>query len=237
MTSFFGRDEEQSRLIDRISEKRLLTLTGPGGCGKTRLAAEAADLLCRRGEINVLFVPLAEVKTLRGLEDALLSALGMSRRPGILPLHLATEALRQRPSLLILDNFEQLAHDGPAMIRDLLARAPLLSCLVTSRCRLGLPEETEFQIGSLPVPDEEEDMSGLLQNACVRLFVDRAEAARPDFQITTGNARDLSKICRRLDGLPLALELAAARMQVLTPRQALAQLETQPEWLLSSQAK
>jgi predicted ATPase/DNA-binding SARP family transcriptional activator/class 3 adenylate cyclase len=218
------------------SPTRLVTLTGPGGTGKTRLALETARHLAERFSGAVWFVPLAEVDEAERLPDAALAALRLPRTAQVEPLDQLVEALGQQPSLLVLDNFEQLAAKGATLVQELLARAPSLQCLVTSRQRLDIAGEREFPVQPLPRPG---GGSGgwapeqLLAFESVQLFTERAQLVKPDFQVTPANAAALAELCDRLEGIPLAVELAAARAQLLTPTQMLAQLAHRFDFLVS----
>jgi predicted ATPase len=237
LTRFFGREAEVAHLRERLSEgaTRLVTLTGTGGSGKTRLALTVAEGLVEPLHGAVWFVPLVDVSDARGIVDALVNALELPRNPSMEPLEQVVQTLSNQPSLLLLDNFEALTVVGAPLVRTLLERAPALTCLVTSRQRMGLAGEREYVVHPLPTPASGESLDQLGQSASVQLFVDRAQAVRPDFQVTPGNAAAVAELCRRLEGLPLALELAAARAPILTPVELLAQLSRPLEVLVSRQ--
>jgi predicted ATPase len=217
------------------SSARLVTLTGPGGSGKTRLAMEAARRLKAAFAEAVCFVPLADLSDARLIFGALAEALCLQRSGSIEPLDQVVAALSRQPTLVILDNFEQLVEEGAILIQALLERVPTLTLLVTSRQRLNLPGEREFPVPPLPTPAEAELPERLLAFSSVQLFADRAQAVRPDFQITSRNVAAVATLCVKLEGLPLAIELAAARAQVLTPAQMLAQLAHRFDFLVSRQ--
>jgi predicted ATPase/DNA-binding SARP family transcriptional activator/Tfp pilus assembly protein PilF len=234
LTRFFGRREEIEQLSALLGHEgrpdvRLLTLTGVGGSGKTRLALETARLLQETSEARVSFVPLADVADARLLPGLILDALGIDRSASAEPMEQAVQALEQQPTLLVLDNFEHLvAGEGLLLVRVLLERAASLVCLVTSRQRLNLEGEREFTVPPLPTPTAGNDPAvpeALLRFPSVQLFVDRAQAARREFRVTPGNAAALAAVCERLEGIPLALELAAARAAVLSPEQMREHLE------------
>jgi predicted ATPase/DNA-binding SARP family transcriptional activator len=232
LTRFFGRERELTRLDTLLAspETRLVTLTGMGGTGKTRLALEVAR---RQSEAPtaraVCFAPLADLTNAALLPNALRDALRLPAAAAeVDPLEQVAGALsgRRRP-LLVLDNFEHLVEGGTRILEALLGRLPELTCLVTSRRWLDLSFERQFAVSPLPIPPDGRDQSPerLIGNASVQLFLDRAQAVKPDFQVTPANANVLARLCRRLEGIPLALELAAARALMLPPAQMLAQLD------------
>jgi predicted ATPase/DNA-binding SARP family transcriptional activator len=234
-TRFFGREAELSRLqaLLRLPETRLVTLTGPGGTGKTRLAIETAARLAEAFSGAVWFVPLADLSDARLIPTALIEALRLLPSGSLDPLEQAVEALARQPALLALDNFEQLVEEGARLVRTLLERVPTLTLLLTSRQRLELTGEHEFFVTPLPTPYDEGTPEQVRLYESVQLFIDRAQAVKPDFQVTAGNAGAIARLCAGLEGIPLALELAAARAQVLTPAQMLAQLEHRFDFLVS----
>jgi len=235
LTRFFGREAELARLTDlvRSPDTRLVVLTGPGGSGKTRLAVEAARHLLDAFQGAVWFATLQELTSAAGIPGAIIEALQLPPSPQVEPLDQAVAALSAQPSLLVLDNLEHLLDEGAPIVRTLLERAPTLKSVVTSRELLNLDGEAELLVASLPVPQGDEGLEGLAGCPSVQLFVDRAQAVRPDFQLTQANAPAVTELCARLEGIPLALELAAARTQVLTPAQMVAQLERRFEFLVS----
>jgi len=234
-TRFFGREEELARLRDLLLREgtRLVTITGPPGSGKTRLALELAGQLLEEFGGAVWFVPLQDLTDAGLIVDSVLEALGLSRLPGVEPLGQLAEALSRQRSLLVLDNFEQLVEGGALEVRRLLEQVSSLTCLVTSRRGLDLMGETQSLLPPLPTPRGRTGIRELIECPSVQLFVDRAQAVRPDFQITPATASAVSTLCDRLEGIPLALELAAARAQVLGPAHMLAQLEHRFEFLVS----
>jgi predicted ATPase/DNA-binding SARP family transcriptional activator len=232
LRGIFGREEELARLESELrpgpTRTRLLTLTGPGGIGKTRLALETARRLEKAHEGPVAFVPLADVTDERFLETAILRALGLAPSPKRSPLDEIAAAIGSKPALLVLDNFEQLVPGGTGPVRGLLERAESLSCLVTSRRRLGIPGELEVVLAPLATPAGEA-MDALAAVPSVRLFVERARAASPSFALTRENAPAVAKLVLSLEGIPLALALAAGRAQVLSPEQILERLPRELE--------
>jgi predicted ATPase len=206
---------------------RLVTLTGPGGIGKSRLALEVAARLESGFADGVRFVELAADGTPDRVAATIAGALGLKESGTRPPLDALTAYLRKRRLLLVIDNFEQVAAAAP-LLAEVLAAAPGLQVLVTSRTVLRLSGEHEVGVPplSLPPAGESQEAASLLRYGAVRLFVERARAANPDFALTAENAGAVAEICRRLDGLPLALELAAARVRILPPQALLARLDS-----------
>ena len=226
-TPLIGREKEVSEVCDlmRLEETRLLTLTGPGGTGKTRLALQAAADLLDDFPDGTFFAPLATLTEAELLLPAVAETLGM-RETGEQPLDESLkDYLVERRMLLLLDNFEQVLGAAPA-VTELLAGAPGLKVLATSRAPLGLYGEHEFPVPPLSMPDLEHPppLESLTQYEAVSLFVERARALKPDFKVTNESAPAVAEICVRLDGLPLAIELAAARIKMLPPKAMLQRL-------------
>jgi len=226
-TLLVGRERQAAAVEDLVVREgaRLVTLTGPGGVGKSRLAVKAARRLGPGFADGVRFVELASVSSADLVAAAVATGLGLTTTGGKLVTDLESY-LRARQLLLVLDNFEQVVGAAP-LLAELLGAAPGVVVLVTSRVVLRLSGEHEFPVPPLPVPPagSSPDPEELQRYASVDLFVERAHAAAPDFKLTGGNAEAVAEICRRLDGLPLAIELAAAKVRLLPPQTLLARLD------------
>jgi predicted ATPase len=220
-SSFIGREREVRAVRELIErdDVRLVTLTGPGGIGKTRIALRAASDLQTSFEDGVAVVMLSPVSSPAMVVPAIAEALGAPETSGRAPIDGVEDFLRRRRMLLVLDNFEHLV-EAATVVAELLEAAEHLKVLVTSREVLRLSGEREFPVPplSLPESDVADPSDALARSEAVRLFVDRAQAVRPDFALTDELTPVVAEICRRLDGLPLAIELAAARVRTLTPQ-------------------
>jgi len=225
-TRLVGRRRELAELRRLLAGgARLVTLTGPGGVGKTRLALAAAADLRSAFAGGVAFVPLAPVADAALVPATIAAALGVREGGGRSPAAVAGQVLGGRRLLLVLDNFEHLI-EAAASVGEFLAACPGLVVLTTSRAPLRLSGEQEYPVPPLAVPRPEQPATGesVAANEAVALFVQQARAGRPDFALTATNAAAVAEICARLDGLPLAIELAAARVKVLPPGALLARL-------------
>jgi predicted ATPase len=222
-TPFVGRDKEVIAAKELLlrQEVRLLTITGPGGIGKTRLAVEVAGGLAEIFPGGIHFVPLSPLSDAALIASVIVETLGIREAGVQSPLEILKKSLQdswRAPMLLLLDNFEHLTRAAPT-VAELLAVAPNLKFLVTSRAALHVYGEHEFPVPPLALPDSRSTppLDVLSQYPAIALFVQRAVAAKPDFELNAENARAVTEICARLDGLPLAIELAAARVKVLSP--------------------
>jgi predicted ATPase/DNA-binding SARP family transcriptional activator len=230
LTSFVGRDTEVAQVLKSLDSARLVTLTGPGGVGKTRLAAEVS----RRLAAGAWFVELAPVTDPADVAYAVLGTLGIRERviaprpgdPGTGPLDRLAEALAGREDVLILDNCEHVIEAAAALAGRVLAGCPRMRIVATSRQPLRIDGETLCPVPPLPVPPSRSYAEESYQSyASVRLLRDRAVAVRPDFELDAANAAAVARICRALDGMPLAIELAAVWLRTLTPGQLAERLD------------
>jgi predicted ATPase/DNA-binding CsgD family transcriptional regulator len=227
LTSFVGRDAELGELAEALALTRLMTLTGAGGAGKTRLALQLAADTLERFDDGTWWLDLAPLSDPLGVGEALLAALGLRTSVGLTQLQVASAHLGSREALLLFDNCEHLLEEIAAIAGTLLESCPRVTILATSRAPLGLPGETTWRVPSLSLPKDEpqrEPIAALAQSEAVRLFIERARKVRPNFAVSNENAPAVAEICQELDGIPLALELAAARVRMLTVEQIAAGL-------------
>src|SRR4051794_12640857 len=226
-TTLIGRERDIAEVATLLArpEVRLVTLTGPGGIGKTRLAIAVGERLDDRYPQGAVFVRLESIAQPDLVLPRIAAAVGVTIEGARPPLDVLAEQFGQAPTLLVLDNLEQVVDVAPDLDR-LLARCPRLEILATSRTVLRLRAEHEYRVDPLTVPalSARAPIEQLAALPAVQLFVDRAQAVRHDFTLTADNAPAIAEICRRLDGLPLAIELAAARARLLEPKALLARL-------------
>jgi len=231
-TAFIGRDREVTAVKELLlrQDVRLVTLTGPGGIGKTRLGLQVAGDMVDRFPGGVCLVPLAAVSDPGLIASAIAQALGLRESGGQPPTKTLKEYLQNSSliaMLLVLDNFEHLVSAAP-LVAELLTASSRLKFLVTSQAPLHVYGEYEFPVPSLALPDPRSvaSLEVLSQCPAVALFIQRAAAVKPDFKLTKDNASAVATICARLDGLPLAIELAAARIKALSPSTMQTRLES-----------
>jgi predicted ATPase/DNA-binding CsgD family transcriptional regulator len=236
LTSLIGREQEIETLCQLLHrpEVRLVSITGPGGVGKTSLALQVAYDLQDAFTDGVFFISLAAISDSTLIIPTIAHTLGVVESPSRLLLDSLKEFLRDQQALLLLDNFEQIISAAP-LLSEMLSACDGLRMLATSREALRLRGEHEFPLSPLTLPDQS-SVEVLLQYSGIALFVQRAQAIQPDFQLVQGNAPAVSEICARLDGLPLAIELAAARIKLLPPQAMLVRLQESSLGLLTSGA-
>ncbi len=235
LTSFIGREKEIAEIQRSLEKHRLLTLTGPGGVGKTRLSLEIAARLAPAFPNGVWFVQLDHLADPSLVPAAIAHVFNLQESAGRKVGEMLKDYLREKELLLVLDNFEQVI-EAATLVKELLTAAPHIRMMITSRTALRVSGEHEYQVPLLPLPGQEKPftLEGLAQLGSVQLFVDRARSVKPDFVLTAENAPAVAETCQRLDGLPLAIELAAARVRVLPPQKMLGQLDHRLRFLVSS---
>ncbi len=227
LSSFIGRERAMAELQSLLATTRFLTLTGAGGCGKTRLALQVAATLLADFEHGVWWVELASLTDPAFVPQQVASSLGLSEQPGRPLIDTLSEALQTRKLLLALDNCEHLIAACAQLVETLLRSCAALHILATSREAFNIPGETIWPVPSLAVPDAYHlpPIEGLVKYEAVHLFIERAVSVLPHFRLTQDNVPALMQVCRRLDGLPLAIELAAARVKVLSLEQIATRLD------------
>ena len=225
-TSFIGRRRELAELIKKLTAARLVSLVGPGGVGKTRLATRIATDLARGFPGGAWLVELAEVRDSGLISNAVVAALDLRDQAATEPLALLLSYLRDKELLLVVDNCEHLLGGAAQLVSEIIRAAPGVRVMATSREPLGVPGEHVVPVPPLQLPSAQADepLNRLRQNEAVMLFSERAVAASGKFALTASNQAAVVDLCRRLDGLPLAIELAAVRTRVLTAEQILDRL-------------
>jgi predicted ATPase/class 3 adenylate cyclase/Tfp pilus assembly protein PilF len=227
LTSFIGREKEIVEVKRRVLGDRFVTLTGPGGTGKTRLAVQVAAELLELFPDGVWLVEMASISDSALVPNTIATALGIRESSGRPILNLLTDYLRNKETLLVLDNCEHLLSACAQLVMTLLQACPNLCILATSREALDIPGEVPFRVPSLSAPDARRipPIEKLIEYESVRLFVERAGIIQPNFALTHANASPVAQICHRLDGIPLAIELAVARVKVMPVEQVAARLD------------
>jgi predicted ATPase len=235
LTRYFGRTVETNRLIGLLADKsvRLITVTGPSGVGKSRFTVETARSAAATFDGLVKFVPLANLSDGSLIMARIADALDVSLAGEDAPSLQIAAAFRSGRSLLLLDNMEHLGHEAAAAVVALLEEAPGLTCVCTSQSLLEVGGEHELALSPLSAPAVGEATAELVRIPSIQLFLDRAQSLKPDFQITSANGDGISEICRQLEGLPLALELAAARINVIGIAQMCRQLSSRLDFVTS----
>ncbi len=219
LTSFVGRDAEVREIAKVLREHRLVTITGAGGVGKTRLALHVAAELLTDSPDGAWFAELASVEDSDGMAEVIARSAGAVRRADLSLTESILDSLRTRQLLLVLDNCEHLLAEVADLVEDMLHRCPDVRILATSREGLGVLGERVWPLRSLATPAATDPTEALASTASVRLLVDRAAAVVPDFSLSESNGSAIAEICRRLDGIPLAIELAASRMAAMQPKE------------------
>ncbi|HKY55314.1 MAG TPA: AAA family ATPase, partial [Anaerolineales bacterium] len=226
LTSFIGRERELAEAKQRLEGARLLTLIGPGGTGKTRLSLQLANDLLSSFKDGVWLIELAPVAESTLVLHTIATVFGVREQPGMPIAELLLNYMRDKQLLLILDNCEHLVETCAQLADQFLHNSPNLKILASSREALGIDGETVYRVPSLSLPDETKVTPGqLMEHESIQLFVDRASAVNPNFNLTEKNASAVAQICHRLDGIPLAIELAAARARVFSPEQIASRLD------------
>lgn len=224
-TSFVGRDQELTELAELVRGSRLVTVSGVGGAGKTRLALQVAADLAPDFSHGAWLVELAPITDPESIEGAMIEALGADQPSGVDAIDALIDHLRDRVALVVMDNCEHLIDEIAVLVDRLMTAAPGLKLIATSRELLGVPGEVSYRLRSMSLPEDGTHPSDLASSDAAQLFVERGAAANTNFRLTKDNASDVAEICRRLDGLPLAIELAAARLRTFSTEAIAAHLD------------
>lgn len=233
LTTFIGREKEQAEIVQLIGANRLVTLTGSGGVGKTRTSLKVGGQILDDYVNGVWFIELAPLSDPALLPQTVASVFGLVTQADIPHIQLLVNFLRAKTALLILDNCEHLLDASAALTDTLLKNCPQLKILATSREALGILGEVLYRLPSLRLPDFQQTLARFREYESVRLFEERAQLAQPDFKLTMENAASVAQICSRLDGMPLAIELAAARVNIFSTAQIAARLDNRFNLLTS----
>jgi len=225
LTSFIGRERELAESSSRLASTRLLTLIGPGGTGKTRLSIQLGTELLPQFVDGVWFIELAPLTRPTMILQTVASVLGVRAQAGIPLAHIVIDYLRAKQLLLILDNCEHLVEASATLVDEFLHHVPAIKIITSSREALGITGETVYRVPSLALPSAQGNANKMMGYESVQLFVERSTAANPRFQLTDENASAVAQICARLDGIPLALELAASRISAFAPEQIAKRLD------------
>jgi predicted ATPase/DNA-binding XRE family transcriptional regulator len=225
ITSFIGREKEQGEVIDLLRKNRLVTLAGAGGIGKTRLAIQVGHQLLSTYPDGVWFIPLDSLSDPTRVPQTVAATFDIREGPSQPIIETLKNVFRQKTLLLIIDNCEHLLSACAQLIKTLLTYCPNLRVLTTSRELLKVEGEAIYYLPPLSTPERSSDLENLAEYASIRLFVERARLAQSTFQLTKDNAQTILDICRRVDGIPLAIELTAARVNILKVEEILKQLQ------------
>jgi len=225
LTSFIGREKEVEQIKNRLEKNRMVTLTGSGGVGKTRLSIQVASELLSEYPNGAWLVELAPITDPEFVARAICAIWDVSLQGNASPLTVLTEYLHAKKLLLVVNNCEHLINTCAQICETLLQVCPNIRLIASSREALGIDGENSYHVPSLSVPDPKGDLAAIEGMESVKLFMDRATAVHPEFEITASNASSVAQICKRLDGIPLAIELAASRVKLLTVEQIASRLD------------